>query len=249
MKITPEQTIRRTMSEGGLLAWKIQTVKKPRNGVQSTCNFSDLNHPLPDPPNDQMWTKEGRDWILVPVVAGEAVSTAAVAESHTEVEMVKSDSLEIAKAVAVSTAVPISTCESKVIAKDEVVEDSLPVDGMIYHDLQETDTFQGLCLRYKVTPTELRRANRMLGTNLKLAPKKLMIPLNKKNATLKGNTSLRMTKEEQIAKLVCEVRKRGQAQNSGEGLAYSEARCYLEMNDWNLEKAIENAVEDLWHIY
>jgi hypothetical protein len=44
-----------------------------------------------------------------------------------------------------------------------------------------TDTFQGVCLRYRVTPTKLRRANKMLtmtGSSdfLKLAPEVLSSP-------------------------------------------------------------------------
>ena len=56
-----------------------------------------------------------------------------------------------------------------------------------------------------------------------------------------------MTKEEQIAKLVCEVRCRCKCNEKIQqhGLAYSEARAYLEMNDWDINSAVENAVDDL----
>jgi hypothetical protein len=54
-----------------------------------------------------------------------------------------------------------------------------------YREVLPTDTFQGVCLRYRVTPTELRRANKMLtmmGSSdfLKLAPEVLVIPPNGK---------------------------------------------------------------------
>jgi hypothetical protein len=224
------------MSEGGLLAWKVQKVKQPQNGVQSTCNFSDLKHPLPDPPKGQTWIKDGREWKMVPIV--EAVPAVK------ECEMVTASVQEIGgvegltEAVAVSTAVPVVNC--KTAREDEII------DGVLYHEVLETDTFQGICLRYKVTPTELRRANKMMGTNLRLAPKKLIIPINKNNSALKEGPR-EMTKEEQIAKLACEVRNRclsGNISNQQKGLSYSEARAYLEMNDWDMESPLENAVED-----
>lgn len=229
------------MSDGGLLAWKIQKIKQPANGVQSTCNFTDLNHPLPEPPKDQMWVKEGRDWKLVPVV--EAVPASVELEMTTaSVEKVIENPDEAVETVAtVSTAVPVTSCTNNVTDVKE--------DGCIYHHVEETDTFQGICLRYRVTPVELRRANKMMGTNLKLAPEKLLIPMNKKNAALKDNTSREMTKEEQIAKLVCEVRKHilqlPDDKPQQEYIEYSEARAYLEMNDWDMDKAVENAVEAL----
>ena len=99
---------------------------------------------------------------------------------------------------------------------------------MLYHEVTETDTFQGICLRYKVTPVELRRANKMLGTNLKLAPSKLIIPSNESNH--KRNV-LEPTKEEKIASLVKEVSRVTK-------LSYSEARAYLELADWDLGCAI-----------
>ena len=234
------------MSEGGLLAWKIQKVKKPANGIQSTCNFSDLNHPLPDPPKDQMWIQEGREWKLVPVV--EAVPAAS---SDSEIEMAVASAGKFDEqgsddvtAVAVSTAVPVTNCKSNLTNNKNI---DIIEDGIMYHQVQETDTFQGLCLRYKVTPTELRRANKMMGTNLQLAPKKLIIPMNKNNLSLKNNIPKGMTKEEQIAKLVCEVRCRCKCNEKIQqhGLAYSEARAYLEMNDWDINSAVENAVDDL----
>ena len=35
-------------------------------------------------------------------------------------------------------------------------------------------------------------------------------------------------------------------ENPQQCLAYSEARAYLEMNDWDLNRAVENAVEDMF---
>ena len=224
------------MSEGGLLAWKIQRLKRPANGVQATCNFSDINQPLPDPPKGQTWIKDGREWKLVPVV--EAIRTPADGEMATAIEQLD-ETGDAMQAVAV-TAVPIMNCSNVTKDDDEII------NGMMYHRVKETDTFQGLCLKYKVTPIEIRRANKMMGRDLKLAPEKLLIPINKVNANLNIKDS-GLTREERITKLVCEVRGRCKTgENSQQCLAYSEARAYLEMNDWDLNRAVENAVEDMF---
>ena len=86
--------------------------------------------------------------------------------------------------------------------------------GIRYHEVLPTDTFQGVCLRYRVTPTELWRANKMLmmrGSSdfLKLAPEVLVIPPNgskNSNAQLPDDAHVGRgrfpTKEEKIATLV-----------------------------------------------
>lgn len=190
-----------------------------------------------------MWIKEGVDWKLVPVV--EAVPAAA---SDSEVEMVAASPEKVNEtsntsegvAQPVATAVPVTVTACRDTPADEII------DGIMYHQVQETDTFQGLCLKYKVTPVELRRANKMMGTNLKLAPEKMVIPLNKENARLRDEQR-GMTNEEMIAKLVCYVRNhcKSDSNTQNQGLSYSEARAYLEMNDWDLKKAGEEAIADM----
>jgi hypothetical protein len=87
----------------------------------------------------------------------------------------------------------------------------------------------------------------MMGTNLKLAPEKLVIPLNKDNAQMRDGAQKQMTKEEMIAKLVFKVRShyKSDINAKNQGLAYSEARAYLEMNDWDLGRAVEEAIWDI----
>ena len=48
------------------------------------------------------------------------------------------------------------------------------------HVVLPTDTFQGICLAYKVSATHLRQANHFSGTSLSLAPKRLLVPISKK---------------------------------------------------------------------
>ena len=45
-----------------------------------------------------------------------------------------------------------------------------------YHWVEKDDSLRWICLKYKVSANELRRANNFSGSNLKLAPKKLIIP-------------------------------------------------------------------------
>ena len=94
-------------------------------------------------------------------------------------------------------------CDAVVVAVEPVTTHTNPnktTAGIQYHEVLSTNTFQGIYLRYKVTPTELRRANKMLGSNLKLAPEKLIIPTNDKNWQLKVHSSHRglPTKEEKM---------------------------------------------------
>ena len=49
----------------------------------------------------------------------------------------------------------------------------------VEHIVLPTDTFQGVCLSYKVSASHLRRANHFSGNSLHSAPKKLLIPLSK----------------------------------------------------------------------
>jgi hypothetical protein len=50
----------------------------------------------------------------------------------------------------------------------------------VEHVVLPSDTFQGLCLAYKISGTRLRQVNHFSGSSLTYAPKKLIIPLTKK---------------------------------------------------------------------
>ena len=102
----------------------------------------------------------------------------------------------------------------------------------------DLDTFQGICLRYKISALELRQANGFSGTNLRLAPSVLKIPFSVKASK---------ATEAEVAAF--------KAQGEGEqiddvaraciGLSRIECRAYLSMNDWNTQLAISQALEDL----
>jgi len=123
------------------------------------------------------------------------------------------------------------------IQEATVEEDTSP--DFIEHAILPTDTFQGICLQYKVTPTELRRANRIMSgsNNLNLMPNPLRIPMNKKylqQQEERSTPSASLTPAQKMQRL----------RHAFPRLATTEAKCYLELNDWNVEQAIENAQED-----
>lgn len=143
-------------------------------------------------------------------------------------------------------------------------------DGIRYHVVQPTDTFQGICLRYKLTPMELRRANNMvlMESNNHLAlHTKLVIPMRSKTSTTitqsssssssptNKNKSVNQSKEEKIAMLLSKISSlssspslrgsnSGSRNNNVAKLSYSEARAYLEIEDWDIDRAIESVAED-----
>eukprot|EP00578_Thalassiosira_sp_NH16_P003507 CAMPEP_0181131450 /NCGR_PEP_ID=MMETSP1071-20121207/30431_1 /TAXON_ID=35127 /ORGANISM="Thalassiosira sp., Strain NH16" /LENGTH=265 /DNA_ID=CAMNT_0023217643 /DNA_START=90 /DNA_END=887 /DNA_ORIENTATION=- len=218
------------MAEGGMFPWKLQTIKQPKNGISGECRFVDLSKPLPDPPTGQTWMQDegSREWRLVPVATAAAETDVVVLAAGTVGNVASGDAgVCAAVPVAVQTATPI------------VPNDGIATDGGIrYHEVLPTDTFQGICLRYRVTPTELRRANRMTtGTSLRLAPEKLVIPANNRNINLNAQGNL--NREEKIAALLTRVSR--EARNK---LSYAEARAYLEIADWDVSQAVEDVDED-----
>lgn len=103
--------------------------------------------------------------------------------------------------------------------------------ALLEHSIQPSDTLVGLCLKYGVTTTQIRRANfGFSGNNLSLAPNPLRIP--------------------NIQRAVPETQNRDKLLKSfllvfRDELTKTEAKCYLMLNDWDLNRAIENAQKDL----
>jgi len=63
-----------------------------------------------------------------------------------------------------------------VVQSEDSKEAGLVSEIYIEHTVLPTDTLQGLCLKYKITPTKLRQINGFSGSNLHLAPAVLKIP-------------------------------------------------------------------------
>lgn len=195
-----------------MLAWKRQKIRPPKGGRIGTCTYDDVSKPLPPPPDGQIWTKdEMNQWRLVPCATGEPAQAEVVSihEGDAQINGGESEGVRVASAKSHNNSV-------------------------LYHEVRPTDTFQGICLRYKVTPTELRRANRLLSNNLSLV-EKLAIPLNQRDE--RAAITQIPTREEIVADLVTRV-------SASATLTHTEARAYLELNDWNMDAAVENIRED-----
>jgi hypothetical protein len=138
-----------------------------------------------------------------------------------------------------------------IVATAEWVGDSnLP--SLTFHEIQSDDTLEGICLRYNLTPTELRQANGgFTGANLGMAPNDILqIPKTKDNGSREGPPPPQQYScSPQVVAAVtaielCPQQKTSQLLRSCPKLSKSEAKCYLEMNDWNVNDAFLNARED-----
>lgn len=121
----------------------------------------------------------------------------------------------------------------------------------VTHQVQSADTFQGICLKYGITPTSLRQTNKFSGSNLLFAPELLIIPLVRKvNAKLELNNKLwksnvATSKQQKLNEFIMAFRKH----RAAELITGKEAQAYLDMNDGNLEMAIRDAKADFgWEV-
>lgn len=236
------------MSEGGIYPWKVQRIELPRSGGRAgvVTSYANLKEPLPSPPKGQTWVQDlqTREWKVVPVLAVELDDSSPPAVARPADANNDGDDATIALT---TTAVAVEAIPVIVEATDDASGEL--EGGVRYHDVQPTDTFQGVCLRYKVTPTELRRANKMISmaasstTSLKLASSKLIIPANDRNKELflggSSNAAKCPTREEKIATLIYKVSRITQ-----DKLTYSEAVAYLELAEGDVTLAIENVYTD-----
>lgn len=104
----------------------------------------------------------------------------------------------------------------------------------VEHVVLPTDTLQGICIAYKVSVANLRRANHFSG-QLHSAPKKLLIPLSKQ-ALRTGYIRVQDTdtKEYKLSFFQAEY----------PDSSPTEARAYLELADWDLKEALRSMKED-----
>mmetsp|Transcript_5201 Transcript_5201/g.14001 ORF Transcript_5201/g.14001 Transcript_5201/m.14001 type:complete len:238 (-) Transcript_5201:548-1261(-) len=200
-----------------------------------------------------MWTQDEatKEWSLIPInshAIAEAVvvenddddddaTGAAGADTNTDGKSDESedDNAQYAKAVMVEE---LDKEGAKAFLSSSK-NDAAARQHIEYHVDEDKDTFQGICLRYKVTSTELRRANCFSGSNLKLAPVPLKIPLNSKNHHMKDNVAAprkAITRQEAVQNLV---------RACGCKISGMEAKAYLELNEWDYEQSLQNARDDL----
>lgn len=149
------------MAEGGRFPWKLQDSKKDK----PSADYSKLKVPLPTPPADYVWSPEEK-WKLVP-----KESKADDTDDLTPLDerTPKNDSYDANK-----TNPKYNTTEKR---------------NYVEHIVTSSDTFFGICLKYKVPATVLRQVNCFSGSNLKLAPPKLIIPVDE-NLIGKDNSKI-----------------------------------------------------------
>jgi hypothetical protein len=126
----------------------------------------------------------------------------------------------------------------------------LKLISILEHLVLPSDTFGGICLRYKISANRLRQFNRFSGSNLSLVPSKLYIPVpistsqtqNKVKvvtATVRPQDTL--TEEYKVTCMIhCFV----------PALSRKVAAAYLRICNWNIEDAVAEAQGDLdWEVH
>lgn len=197
------------MAEGGHLPWKRQVIDVSRGPV---ADYSNLRKPLPPPPRGFEWRREENgEWKLLDQSLTPAVSGLGGGDDKDAEEEEKSA---------------------------DSVKKQQPCEGVdyVFHTVLPSDTLAGLCLRYKVSATKLRQANKFSGSNLLLAPARLIIPL--RSGTVLNVNAIQLqdtnSSEYKLQIFLTEF----------PHLRQSERRAYLELNDWSLADAMRNAADD-----
>lgn len=106
--------------------------------------------------------------------------------------------------------------------------------SVVQHLILESDTFEGICLRYKVKANRLRQLNCFSGTNLRIVPQMLKIPIDPQH-----RSSIQFQDEESPEYATAFV-----AYNVPR-LSLKGVKAYLNICDGNVEKAIQEARNDL----
>merc|ERR1712232_677134 len=134
------------------------------------------------------------------------------------------------------------TTKSMASIKAAAAASSNNKDDNVYveHQVKPMDTFQGICLKYNVSPTTLRQYNNFSGSNLRLGPEILIIPISMETLTTRGisaNPVQRTTEQINIASFL-EYFPKGRVNRR-------EAKAYLDMNDGDVEAAVINMRDDM----
>ena len=145
------------MAEGGLLSWKRQKVVQ--HGP--VADYSMIFMSLPLPPEGKVWIKneQTKEWTLV------------------DEDVEQSTQNNSSQGKSIKDQFKDYDFDARVSKLKKGYSDD---HDFIEHVVLPSDTFQGLCLNYKISSYQLRQVNVFSGTSLKLAPKKLIIPVSKK---------------------------------------------------------------------
>lgn len=225
------------MAEGGQFPWKRQTIDSSRGPA---ADYSSLNEPLPSPPKGVEWKLDEptKEWRLVRVDAEDDkrrydLEVAETWNPHTGrvqpsiYPVVRKDKKELSDE---DYLVKEDTPEE---AQSNTNKNAVENIDYVVHTVLPTDTLPGLCLRYKTKPTLLRQVNKFSGSNLLLAPSKLIIPLQENNVN-SIKIQDKTTPHYKLHAILAEY----------PHLRQTECTAYLEMNDWDLPAAMQSIKED-----
>lgn len=226
------------MTEGGLFHWKIQKIKS----FGPTADYSEISKPLPDPPKGMEWVKNEKtgDWIVCKKQTNKNIQTETKVDKSEEEE----NEWEILDSHILCHSDPKGNISSKtVVSLDSNLRDDIKSQDLrkgvdyIEHIVLPSDTLQGICLSYKISPTKVRQVNKFSGSTLLLAPQKLIIPISSKEFLLdtkKIRLQDRNSKDFKIHAMI----------NEFPSMNISEASAYLDMSDGKLDNALSSARED-----
>lgn len=208
------------MSEGAQLPWKVQRVNNSRG---PPADYSSIRLPLPPPPSGMEWHRdtETREFSLV----------------QQDKDMVSKRTQTILDDRARNSSLSNDEKNRENIEFPSASDDTsggVEGDDYILHTVLPTDTLAGLCITYKINAIKIRQTNRFSGSNLLLAPPRLIIPLSENSKCANIMLQDKESAEYKIQTFLA----------SNPNLRHVEARSYLELNDWNLSDALNNAKED-----
>mmetsp|Transcript_25760 Transcript_25760/g.39569 ORF Transcript_25760/g.39569 Transcript_25760/m.39569 type:complete len:328 (+) Transcript_25760:278-1261(+) len=240
----------------GYKPWKAQKIDTSRG---PPTDYTQLTSPLPTPPAGMKWERneQNREWVLVPR-NGNPSNSQSVHQQQLATEVEKAEKVEAEQNNSDEDQDEGHPLKEETVSNDDADNDSAESDpskdypnlsffknnkdekmvvGIDYleHTILPTDTFQGICLCYKISAIKLRQTNQFSGTNLKLAPTKLIIPLRGHPNKDKIKMQDRNSPDFKIQTMVAEF----------PSLREKEVRSYLEIADWNVEDAMTDAREDL----
>ena len=202
------------MSEGGWLPWKVQKIKNHRGPMGDYSNIR-CQLPDPPRGMKWVKDESTREWSVVPITtttaaaATDAVAVPISSSSSTATATVvqvqeiipgistttnNNSSTNTMDNVIQAQAVPIVEVSNddngttKTISSVKAAASSNNNDEYVYveHEVKPMDTFQGICLKYNVSPTTLRQYNNFSGSNLRLGPEILIIPISLETLTTRG---------------------------------------------------------------
>jgi len=210
------------MTEGGLLHWKIQKIKY---GNGPPADYSQVLSPLPDPPKGMIWNKDEAtgEWSIIE--KQKAVDKSRLDDNNNNNNDDDDDDND--------------DDEWELLDSEGNKSKTKKVEvSYVEHLVLPTDTFEGICLNYKISPIKLRQVNKFSGSNLVLAPKKLKIPIDGKNI-IEIKIQDQNSPTFKMHTLIHEFPK----------LSQSEAKAYLEIADWDVDAARKDIKDDFdWEL-